>query len=87
MKKAIIHIILSSLINYKLNLSGLSNYEIDFINRLFDYAFDYLYDIFKNHIHPKILRFFKRLVVMIKEYIIDVKSRLWWINPYITADN
>ena len=77
MKKFIIHTLLFTIINYKLQLFGLSEYVIDFIYQLLDYAFDYLYDLFKHYIYPKIVRSLKRLIVMIKEYIIDIKSRLW----------
>lgn len=77
MKKFIIHTLLFTIINYKLQLLGLSDNEIDFIDQLLDYAFDYLYDLFKHYIYPKIVRSLKRLIVMIKEYIIDIKSRLW----------
>lgn len=88
MQKKFIYIILSAIINNILHLLGLPDNEIDFVNYIFEFAYDYyIYDLFMHYIHPKILRFFKRLVVMIKEYIIDVKLRLWWINPYITAYN
>ena len=48
MKKFIIHTLLFTMINYKLQLLGLSDNEIDFIDQLLDYAFDYLYDIFEH---------------------------------------
>jgi hypothetical protein len=80
MKKRIIFIILSTGIR-KIFSSNLSDNEIDFINYIFelayDYLYDYIYDLFKHYIYPKIVRSLKRLIVMIKEYIIDIKSRLW----------
>jgi hemerythrin len=77
MKKFIIHTLLFTMINYKLQLLGLSDNEIDFIDQLLDYAFDYLYDIFEHYLYPKIIKHIKRWTTMIKEYIIDVKSRMW----------
>lgn len=77
MYKTIIHIILSTLISSILVRLNLTNNERDFINYIFDYAYDYLYDIFKHYIYPKIIYFFLMLFSLIKDYIIDVKSRLW----------
>lgn len=81
MQKTIIYIILLTLIDNILRLLGLSDNEIDFIEQLFNYAFDYLYDyiydLFKHYIYPKIIKHIKRCTAMVKEYIIDVKSRMW----------
>lgn len=77
MKKFIIHTLLFTIINHKLQLLGLSDNEIDFIDQLLDYAFDYLYDIFEHYLYPKIIKHLKKWTTMVKEYIIDIKSRLW----------
>jgi hypothetical protein len=78
MQKTIIYIILSALINTILHLLGLPDNEIDFINYIFKFAYDYyLYYLFMHYIYPKIIKHIKRWFTTIKEYIIDVKSRLW----------
>lgn len=45
--------------------------------QLIDEHKSFCYYIYSNYIYPKIVKIFKKLIVIIKEYIIDVKSRIW----------
>lgn len=78
MQKKFIYIILLAIINNILHLLGLPDNEIDFINYIFEFAYNYyIYDLFMYYIYPKIIKHIKRWATMVKEYIIDVKSRMW----------